>query len=108
VDIDNDQRLKLHIDDTFARKFADATDGVGNFRNGSTGEIEDGNVIVTSCLQTNGLYFPFLPVLYLGEDESERLDEPFKTKLEISVEEIIEPLQRWSGTHRCCRLSVLF
>jgi hypothetical protein len=97
VDIDNDQRLKLHIDDTFTQKFADATDGVGNFRNGSTGEIEDGNVIVTSCLQTNGLYFPFLPVLYLGEDEAERLNEPFKTKLEIAVERIIEPLQLPAG-----------
>ncbi len=97
VDIDNDQRLKLHIDDTFARKFADATDGVGNFRNGSTGEVEDGNVIVTSCLQTNGLYFPFLPVLYLGEDEAERLNEQFKTKLEIAVERIIEPLQLPAG-----------
>jgi len=97
VDIDNDQRLKLHIDDTFTQKFADATDGVGNFRNGSTGEIEDGNVIVTSCLQTNDLYFPFLPVLYLGEDEAERLNEPFNTKLEIAVERIIEPLQLPAG-----------
>ena len=97
VAIDDDQQLKLHIDDTFARKFADATDGVGNFRNGSTGEIEDGNVIVTSCLQVKDLYFPFLPVLYLGKDEAEQRSEPFQTKLEIAVEEIIEPLQLPAG-----------
>jgi hypothetical protein len=46
-----------------------------------------------SCLQTNGLYLLFLPVLYLGEDESEMLNEPFKIKLEIAVGRIIEPLQ---------------
>jgi len=91
--IDDDDTLLLIIDDTFSRKFADATDGVGNFRNGSTGDVENGNVIVTSCLQYGGLYVPFQPVLYLGEDEAETLSEQFQTKLELAVEKIVKPLQ---------------
>jgi hypothetical protein len=95
--VDNDDTLLLIIDDTFSQKFADATDGVGNFRNGSTGDVENGNVIVTSCLQYGDLYVPFQPVLYLGEDEAETLNEPFRTKLELAVEKIIKPLQAPAG-----------
>jgi hypothetical protein len=97
LNIGKGDELRLHIDDSFSRKFGDATDGVGNFRNGSTGEVEDGNVIVTSCLQYAGLYVPFRPVLYLGEDEADTLDQPFQTKLEIAVDKIVEPLQLPSG-----------
>jgi SRSO17 transposase len=95
--IDDNETLLLIIDDTFSRKFADATDGVGNFRNGSTGDIEDGNVIVTSCLQYGDLYVPFQPVLYLGEDEAELLNKQFQTKLELAVEKIVEQLQPPAG-----------
>lgn len=97
LSVDDEDTLLLIIDDTFSQKFADATDGVGNFRNGSTGDIEDGNVIVTSCLQYGGLYFPFQPVLYLGEDEAETLNEQFQTKLELAVEKIVKPLQAPAG-----------
>ena len=97
LSIDDDEALLVIIDDTFAQKCADATDGVGNFRNGSTGDIEDGNVILTSCLQYGDLYVPFQPVLYLGEDEADRLNEPFQTKLELAVEKIIKPLQAPAG-----------
>jgi hypothetical protein len=87
----------LHIDDTFARKFGDATDGVANFRNPTVGRVEDGNVIVTSCLQYDGLYVPFRPVVYLGVEQAQALNERFQTKLEIAVEKIVEPLQPGAG-----------
>ena len=95
--VEEGDTLLLIIDDTFSRKFADATDGVGNFRNGSTGDVENGNVIVTSCLQYGDLYLPFQPVLYLGEDEAETLNEQFQTKLELAVEKIVKPLQAPAG-----------
>lgn len=34
---------------------------------------------------------------YLGEDEATALNEPFRAKLEIAVEEIVEPLQPGAG-----------
>lgn len=49
-DIDDGEELLLHVDDTFVAKTGDATDGIGRFRNPCTGEIEWGNVFVTSCL----------------------------------------------------------
>jgi hypothetical protein len=91
--VDRTDDVCLHIDDTFDRKFGDATDGVANFRNPVNGRIEDGNVLVTSCIQTHGLYFPYRVVTYIGEEEAPELGERFRTKLEIALEDIIEPLQ---------------
>lgn len=85
--------ILLSIDDTFDRKFGDATDGVADFRNPVNGQIEDGNVLVTSCIQIGKLYFPYRVVTYIGEEEAPELSERFRTKLDIALEDIIEPLQ---------------
>jgi hypothetical protein len=53
LSVDDEDTLLLIIDDTFSQKFADATDGVGNFRNGSTGDIED---LCLVALATSRLY----------------------------------------------------
>lgn len=95
--IDQGDEILIHIDDSFSRKFGDVTDGVADFRNPTTGQIEDGNVLVTYCLQARELYVPFRVVPSLGEEEATTLGEPFRTKLEIAVEEIIQPLQLPAG-----------
>jgi hypothetical protein len=93
VDQTDGADIVLSIDDTFDRKFGDATDGVADFRNPANGRIEDGNVLVTSCIQVGKLYFPYRVVTYIGEEEAPELGERFRTKLEIALEDIIEPLQ---------------
>jgi hypothetical protein len=93
VDQTDGADIVLSIDDTFDRKFGDATDGVADFRNPANGRIENGNVLVTSCIQVGKLYFPYRVVTYIGEEEAPELDERFRTKLDIALEDIIEPLQ---------------
>lgn len=96
-DIGNGEEVLLHVDDTFVPKTGDATDGVGRFRNPCTGEIEWGNVFVTSCLQVGETYVPYRGRMYLKERTAADLDEPFKNKLDIALEEIITPLQLPTG-----------
>jgi SRSO17 transposase len=92
-DIGDGDELLLHIDDTFVAKTGDATDGVGRFRNPCTGKIEWGNVFVTSCLQAGETVVPYRARMYLAEQAAADLDEPFKKKTDIALEEIIRPLQ---------------
>lgn len=72
---------------------SDATDGVADFRNPANRQIENSNVLVTSCIQVGKLYFPYHVATYIGEEEAPELGERFRTKLEIALEDIIEPLQ---------------
>jgi SRSO17 transposase len=92
----NDDIL-LHIDDTFAGKTGDATDGVARLYNPVAGETELGNKLVTSCLQVGDVYVPYLARMYVPEDLAPDFDEPFKKKTEIAVEEIVTPLQLPAG-----------
>jgi len=92
----NDDIL-LHIDDTFAGKTGDATDGVARLYNPVAGETEQGNKLVTSCLQVGDVYVPYLARMYVPEDLAPDFDEPFKKKTEIAVEEIVTPLQLPAG-----------
>ncbi|UOO96788.1 transposase (plasmid) [Halococcus dombrowskii] len=87
----------LHIDDTFAGKTGDATDGVARLYNPVEGETELGNKLVTSCLQVGEVYVPYLARMYVPEDLATDFDEPFKKKTEIAVEEIVTPLQLPAG-----------
>ena len=92
----NDDIL-LHIDDTFAGKTGDATDGVARLYNPVAGETELGNKLVTSCLQVGDIYVPYLARMYVPEDLAPDFEEPFKKKTEIAVEEIVTPLQLPAG-----------
>jgi hypothetical protein len=83
----------LHVDDTFAGKTGDATDGVAELYNPAEGELEQGNKFVTSCIQVGDVYVPYLARMYIPEDLSPNFEKPFKKKTEIAVEDIITPLQ---------------
>jgi hypothetical protein len=87
----------LHIDDTFVGKTGDATDGVARLYNPVAGETEQGNKLVTSCLQVGDVYVPYLARMYIPEDLAPDFDEPFKKKTEIAVEDIVTPLQLPAG-----------
>jgi len=89
--------ILLHIDDTFASKTGDATDGVARLYNPVAAETEEGNKFVTSCLQVGDVYVPYLARMYVPEDLAPEFDEPFKKKTEIAVEEIVTPLQLPAG-----------
>jgi SRSO17 transposase len=56
--------ILLHIDDTFASKTGDATDGVARLYNPVAAETEEGNKFVTSCLQVGDVYVPYLARMY--------------------------------------------
>ena len=75
----NDDIL-LHIDDTFAGKTGDATDGVARLYNPVAAETELGNKLVTSCLQVGDVYVPYLAQMYVPEDFAPDFDEPFKKR----------------------------
>nr|WP_273838676.1 transposase [Halococcus sp. PRR34] len=87
----------LHIDDTFAPKTGDATDGVARLYNPVAAETELGNKLVTSCLQVGDVYVPYLARMYVPEELAPDFDEPFKKKTEIAVEDIVTPLQLPAG-----------
>lgn len=91
--IGNEDDCLVHIDDTFVPKTGDATDGVGRFRNPCTGDLEWGNVFVTSCLQVGETYVPYRTRMYLNKQAAGALDEPFKKKTDIALSEIVKPLQ---------------
>ena len=87
----------LHVDDTFAGKTGDATDGVVRLYNPVAAETESGSKLVTSCLQIGDVYVPYLAKMYVPEDLAPDFDEPFNKKTEIAVEEIVTPLQLPAG-----------
>jgi hypothetical protein len=87
----------LHIDDTFAAKTGDATDGVARLYNPIAAETQKGNKFVTSCLQVGEVYVPYLARMYVPEDLAPNFEKSFKKKTETAVEEIITPLQLPAG-----------
>ena len=93
LDVGAGDDILLHIDDTFVPKTGDATDGVARLYNPTTGKKELGNKFVTSCLQVNDTYWPYLARMYISEDLAPKFEQPFKKKTEIAVEEIVTPLQ---------------
>lgn len=97
LDVGSEDEILLHIDDTFAGKTGDATDGVAELYNPATGEVEQGNKFVTSCLQVGDVYVPYLARMYIPEELAPNFQQPFKKKTEIAVEEIVTPLQIPSG-----------
>ena len=87
----------LHIDDMFAPKTGDVTDGVARLYNPVAVETELDNKLVTSCLQVGDIYVPYLARMYVPEGLAPDFEEQFKKKTEIAVEEIVTPLQPGTG-----------
>ena len=82
-------RVLLIIDDTYAEKKGNHTDGVGKFFDHGKGYIH-GNSFVTSVLQSKGLFIPHKAKMYLKK-EDDGVD--FKTKIQIALKDIIKPLK---------------
>jgi len=97
LDVGSEDEILLHVDDTFVGKTGDATDGVAELYNPATGEVEQGNKFVTSCLQVGDVYVPYLARMYIPEELAPNFQQPFKKKTEIAVEKIVTPLQIPSG-----------
>jgi hypothetical protein len=95
--VGSDDEVLLHIDDTFAGKTGDATDGVAELYNSATGELEQGNKFVTSCLQVGDAYIPYLARMYIKEEHASNFQQPFKKKTKIAVDDIVTPLQLPAG-----------
>lgn len=96
---DMPDQLFVHIDDTFVPKDSrgNATDGVAELHNSATGEEEWGNKLVTSCLEVGDIFVPYRLRMYIPEHLSSNFQQPFKTKLEIALEDILQPLQLPAG-----------
>jgi SRSO17 transposase len=88
INLKENDRLLLIIDDTYNTKKGKHTEGVGRFYDHSKGYIW-GNNFVTSVLQSNGVFIPHKANMYVKKDEA---DEDFRTKIQIAFEDIIEPL----------------
>jgi hypothetical protein len=99
LDVGEGDHILLLIDDTFVGKDedGDATDGVAKLYNPATGQKEWGNKFVTSCLFFGDVYLPYQARMYIPEHLSDEFDEPFKTKLKIALEDIVQPLQLPAG-----------
>ena len=97
LNVGSDDEVLLHIDDTFVGKTGDATDGVAELYNSATGELEQGNKFVTSCLQIGDVYVPYLARMYIKEEIAPNFQQPFKKKTEMAVEDIVMPLQLPAG-----------
>ncbi len=93
-------RILLIIDDTYNEKKGKHTEGVGKFFDHSKGFIW-GNSIVTSVLQSKGLFIPHIAKIYVKKEDA---GPDFKTKIQIAIKNIIEPLKVPAGT----RLMVVF
>jgi SRSO17 transposase len=87
-------RILLIIDDTYNEKKGKRTDGVGKFFDHSKGFIW-GNNIVTSVLQAKGLFIPHKAKIYVKKEDA---GTDFKSKIQIAIKEIIEPLKVLAGT----------
>mgnify|MGYP001591539296 CR=1 FL=1 len=93
-------RILLIIDDTYNEKKGKHTEGVGKFFDHSKGFIW-GNSIVTSVLQAEGLFIPHIAKIYVKKEDA---GPDFKTKIQIAIKDIIEPLKVPAGT----KLMVVF
>jgi hypothetical protein len=81
--------ILLIIDDTYNEKKGKHTEGVGKFFDHSKGFIW-GNNIVTSVLQAKGLFIPHKAKIYVKKEDAA---SDFKTKIQIAIQDIIEPLK---------------
>lgn len=86
-------RVLLIIDDTYNEKKGKQTEGVGKFFDHSKGFIWGQN-IVTSVLQARGLFIPHKAKIYVKKEDS---GHDFKTKIQIALKKIIEPLKVPAG-----------
>ena len=93
MDIKQGDKLLLIVDDTLNEKKGKATEGVGYFKDHSTGKYVWGNCFVTSALQCKGVFVPHKARMYLKEEDARRLGYEFKAKPEIAFEEVVEPLK---------------
>jgi len=84
-----DSRILLIIDDTYNEKKGKHTEGVGKFFDHSKGFIW-GNNIVTSVLQAKGLFIPHKAKIYVKKEDA---GTDFKSKIQIAIKDIIEPLK---------------
>lgn len=92
LDLKQGDMVLLIIDDTYVEKKGRATDGVGSFKDHSKGFIW-GNCFVTSVLQCKGLFIPHVAKMYLKEEYALKRGLKFKSKLEIALEDIIQPFK---------------
>ena len=83
-------RVLLIIDDTYNEKEGTQTEGVGKFYDHSKETYIWGNNFVTSVIQSKGLFIPHKAKMYTKNDDE---NENFRTKMEIALDEIIEPLE---------------
>jgi len=94
LDLKKGSMIMLIIDDTYNEKKGRHTEGVGKFFDHSKGFIW-GNSIVTSVLQAKGLFIPHKAKIYVKKEDA-AVD--FKTKIQIAIRDIIEPLKVPAGT----------
>jgi hypothetical protein len=87
-------RILLIIDDTYNEKKGKHTEGVGKFFDHSKGFIW-GNSIVTSVIQSKGLFIPHKAKIYVKKEDAAY---DFKTKIQIAIKDIIEPPKTPAGT----------
>ncbi len=95
INLGENGRLLLIIDDTYAEKEGDRIEGVGKFYDHSEDRYINGNNFVTSVLQSKGLFIPHKAKMYIKEEDASGSD--FRTKIEIAFEDIIEPLKIPNG-----------
>jgi hypothetical protein len=89
INLKENDRLLLIIDDTYNKKKGKHTEGAGKFYDHSKGYIW-GNSFVTSVLQSKGLFIPHKAKMYIKKDEA---DKDFRTKIQIALEDVIKPLE---------------
>ena len=87
-------QILLIIDDTYNEKKGKHTEGVGKFFDHSKGFIW-GNSIVTSVLQAKGLFIPHKAKIYVKREDDV---SDFKTKIQIAIQDIIQPLRVPAGS----------
>jgi len=97
IGVKSGKRILVIIDDTLEDKKGEKTFGVGKFKDHATGEYLWGNQFVTSVIQHKDLFVPHKAKLYVKEENAEKWGVEFKTKLDIAVEEIIQPLKTPEG-----------
>jgi hypothetical protein len=100
IGIKSGDRILLIIDDTYNEKKGRHTEGVGKFFDHNKGYIW-GNSFVTSVIQAKGLFIPHKAKMYVKKGEA---GSDFKSKIQIAVNDIINPLKVPIGT----KLMVVF
>jgi hypothetical protein len=89
IQLKDNNRILLIIDDTYNEKEGTQTEGVGNFYDHSKETNILGNSFVTSVVQSKGLFIPHKAKMYVKNDHE---NDNFRIKIDIAFEEIIRPL----------------